>query len=338
MSTQSIINFKDVFSSSYVKPYSPFRTIDNSGLPTSRWLCNNLPGFIAAQLPKTMFIDGYQVYQMSYSGWSPKYNNKSMRFDISMDATNWTTVDTISDTSSMSVVNRTISPLEANYVRIVVTSGLVINPKLASVMEFRVNEANPTSNLLSNLVCSAGNLMPVFSSLTQTYNVDVPSSIDSAFLIPTSEDSDSTIKVNGQTCSSGNKSQNIKLDAGDNLVSIVVTPQVGNDMIYQVNLIRQEAQAPKLSNLEISGYPGASLDPDFNPEIFAYIAVKARPFNNNINITATLEDISANLTINGDSASSGQAKSVPIAAGKNTITIKVSLNGKETDYIVEIEK
>jgi hypothetical protein len=157
-------------------------------------------------------------------------------------------------------------------------------------------------------------------------------------LIPTSEDSDSTIKVNGQTCSSGNKSQNIKLDAGDNLVSIVVTPKVGNDMIYQVNLIRQKAQAPKLSNLESSGYSGASLDPIFDSEIFEYTATKPLPFVNSVNITATTENSSESLIINGESSTSGQAKSISISAGESIIDIEVSSNSITTKYVIKITK
>lgn len=334
----TMLDFINVTATSYVKPYSAIRIMDNSGYPPSRWLCNQLPGAITAQLPGTRFIDGYQVYQMSYSGWDSKYNNRSMYFSVSMDGDNWTHVDAVSDTSTMSIVNRTITPVKANYVRITVTNGLVINPKLASIVEFRVNEATSTSNLLSNLLCSAGNLVPNFNSETQTYTVDVPSDVDFAYLIPTSVDSDAIIKVNNQICQSGQKSQVTSLDYGDNFFNIVVTPQIGEDMLYQVNLIRQEAQAPKLSNLEVSGYPGAGLTPSFDPEVFAYTSAKARPFNQSANITATVDDSSATLTINGQAATSGQAKSVPISSGINTITVKVTLNSKTTDYVIEIEK
>lgn len=334
----TMIRFAGVTSTSYVKPYSAIRIMDSSAYPPSRWLCNQLPGSITAQLPGTRFIDGYQVYQMSYSDWDSRYNNRSMYFSISMDGDNWTHVDAVSDTSTMSIVDRTVTPVKANYVRITVTNGLVINPQLASIVEFRVNEAMPTSNLLSNLLCSAGNLVPNFNSETQAYTVDVPSDVDFAYLIPTSVDSDAIIKVNNQICQSGQASQDIDLDFGDNFVSIIVKPKVGEDMLYQVNLIRQEAQAPKLSNLEVSGYPGAGLTPSFDPEVFAYTSAKARPFNPSADITATVDDSSATLTINGQATTSGQAKSVPLSSGMNTITIAVTLNSKTTDYVIEIEK
>lgn len=333
----TMLNFINVTATSYVKPYSAIRIMDNSGYPPSRWLCNKLPGAIIAQLPGTRFIDGYQVYQMSCSGWDSRYNNRSMHFDISMDGVNWITVDNVHDTSTMSVVNRTITPVKANYVRIAVTSGLVINPQLASIVEFRVNEAAPTSNLLTNLTCSAGSLVPSFSSQTQVYNVDVPSNTDTANLTPTSEDSNATIDVAGQSCISGQPSQNINLNYGDNLVDVIVTPQVGEAMIYEVNLIRQE-KAARLSALSVSGYPSAGLTPAFDPEVFAYTSAKARPFNPSADITATVEDSSATLTINGEAATSGQAKSVPLSSGMNTITVAVTLNSKTTDYVIQIEK
>lgn len=334
----SMIQFANITATSYVKPYSPIRVMDNSAYPPSRWLCNKLPGSITALLPQYTFIDEYQVYQMSCSGWDLKYNNQSMYLSISMDGDNWTRVDTVNNASNSSVITRNITPVKARYVKITVTNGLVINPKLASITEFRVNEAAQTSNLLSNLLCSAGNLVPNFNSETQTYTVDVPSDVDFAYLIPTSVDSDAIIKVNNQICQSGQASQDIDLDFGDNFVSIVVTPKVGEDMPYEVNLIKQESQAPKLSNLEVSGYPGAGLTPSFDPEVFNYTSAKARPFNQTVNITATAEDSSATLTINGQVATSGQAKSVAISSGTNTITVAVTLNSKTTDYVIEVEK
>lgn len=333
----TMLDFIHVSSTSYVKPYSPIRIMDNSGFPPSRWLCNQLPGSIVAQLPGTRFINSYEVYQMSCCGWDSRYNNRSMHFDISMDGINWTTVDSVGDTSSMSVVNRTITPVKTNYVRITVTNGLVINPQLASIVEFRVNEAAPTSNLLTNLTCSAGSLVPNFSSQTQIYTVAIPNNINSANLTPTSEDSNATIKVAGQLCVSGQQSQNINLNYGDNLVNVIVRPQVGQGMIYEVNLIRQE-KAARLSDLSVSGYSGAGLTPSFDPEIFNYTSAKARPFNPSADITATSEDSSATLTINGEAATSGQAKSVALSSGTNTITVAVTLNSKTTDYIIEIEK
>ena len=71
---------------------------------------------------------------------------------------------------------------------------------------------------LKTLVPSTGTLSPAFNSDTYDYTITVPTTQTTIAFTPTAVDNSSTIKVNGVTVKSGKKSQNIKLDEGENEV------------------------------------------------------------------------------------------------------------------------
>ena len=81
---------------------------------------------------------------------------------------------------------------------------------------------------LQSLVPSTGTLSPTFASDTYDYTMTVPTTQTTITFTPTSVDTDSTIKVNGTTIKSGNNSETINLDEGDNEINIVVTTSEGD--------------------------------------------------------------------------------------------------------------
>ena len=78
---------------------------------------------------------------------------------------------------------------------------------------------------LSNLTVSAGTLVPAFNSNTTSYTDTVPNTTSMMTVTPFAADANSTIKVNGISVPSGMPSQNITLNEGNNVISIVVTAQ-----------------------------------------------------------------------------------------------------------------
>lgn len=98
----------------------------------------------------------------------------------------------------------------------------------------------PTSNAnLSNLIVDQGTLTPAFTSGTTSYTVSVGNSVSSLTVTPTAAESHAVIKVNNTVVPSGNASDPISLDVGDdNVVTILVTAESGATRTYTITVDR----------------------------------------------------------------------------------------------------
>ena len=84
-------------------------------------------------------------------------------------------------------------------------------PKTYTVVVTRA----PSSNAdLSNLVLSAGAIVPAFDSNTLSYTLSVPYTTTSTTVTPTAADPTATITVNGNPVTSGSPSGSIALAVG----------------------------------------------------------------------------------------------------------------------------
>ena len=93
--------------------------------------------------------------------------------------------------------------------------------------------------MLSNLVLSAGAIVPAFDPNTTSYSLSVPNSTTSTTVTPTAQDSTSTITVNTVPVASGTPSGSIALAVGPNTITTVVTAQDGTTTkTYTVTVTR----------------------------------------------------------------------------------------------------
>lgn len=307
---------KPTFSNSFIKPYSPSRAVDGSTHPIRRWL-SNTPCFLTVDLQRSYWINRWIVVHMGAVGWYGNYNNADFKLQGSQDNSNWFDIDTVSNNTS-SHTDRQFKAVECRYVRVYVTRGLGINPQLASIVEFAVYEAPPTSPYLSNIVPSSGTLNPSFTKDNLDYSVDVEYQHDSITITPTAEDPEATIIVNGVAVQSGQPSQPINLNVGENTVEIEVTSLVGGlKKKYTVKVTR--ASSAFLEN--ITGIPNLN----FDKNTFDY-TVNLNSHDSALKIVVTAEDSNASLTFNGDSISSGDAIKFKLNTGDNNITIVVNSN------------
>jgi len=79
--------------------------------------------------------------------------------------------------------------------------------------------------LLSNLTISVGTLNPGFVPDTTSYAVSVDNSVSSVTVIPTANEFNEIITVNGAAVASGSPSDPISLNEGPNTISVVVSSQ-----------------------------------------------------------------------------------------------------------------
>lgn len=184
---------------------------------------------------------------------------------------------------------------------------------------------------LSNLVPSAGTLIPTFASTTTSYTVAVSNATTSISLTPTTTDSTATVTVNGIAVPSGTASALIPLAIGPNTIMTVVTAQDGiTKESYTVIVTRAALSAiATLSNLTISS---GTLTPAFASGTTNYSASEPNSVMG-ITETPTFSDPYATITVNGTKVTGGTASgNIPLVVGPNTITtIVTAQDGVTTD-------
>jgi hypothetical protein len=314
--------------SSYVSPYHPSRAVDGTLAPTSRWLCNQLPGYMMVNLGTQRWMDRWVVRHMPKAGWNLNRNEvpycmSTYELHGSNDGSKWTLIDKVAN-NTLSETDRTFPAVAFQYVRLYVTVGLNANPKLASLMELEVYEATPTSSNLSGLAISAGTLTPSFSPAVVAYNTDVDNSVATISVTPTAEDPQATITVNGTVVPSGTASSPIGLDIGSNQITVIVTSKIGGvRKQYTVSVNRQPNNY--LSSLSLT-YKGRGLSEvhtvPMNHTVVAYTdSVSAKA--NTVSITPTAEDTSVKIQIGNSQILSGQTTEPIATSATTTITITV---------------
>lgn len=200
-----------------------------------------------------------------------------------------------------------------------------------------VNRAAASTNAnLSGLAISQGTLTPTFASGTTSYSANVSNATTSITLTPTVADSTATVTVNGTAVTSGNASGSIALAVGSNTINTTVTAQDGTTTkSYVVTVIREASSNANLSNLIISQ---GKLSPAFDATVTSYNASVDYSVGS-IDITSTVEDYNAILTVNGNAVTSGNTFIVALNTGNNTVTIQVTAqNGSTKTYTINITR
>ena len=108
-------------------------------------------------------------------------------------------------------------------------------PELAIKGIFPLPQAQESNALeLTNLTLSSGTLSPTFSSRTNSYTATVLNSVSTITVIPTANDSNATITVNGNVTQSGTSSVDISLNIGANTITILLTRATKTSATYTV--------------------------------------------------------------------------------------------------------
>ena len=93
-----------------------------------------------------------------------------------------------------------------------------------------VVEPLSTDATLSSVALSAGTLVPLFDSGTDTYAASVANSVTDITVTPTTADTGASVTVSGAVVTSGSASDEIALAVGDTTITIVVTAEDGTTM------------------------------------------------------------------------------------------------------------
>ena len=228
-----------------------------------------------------------------------------------------------------------------NIINVVVTAEDGSSSKSYSVTVARAGSGNAN---LANLEVSEGILNPTFDPDTTSYTDDVPNSVSSITVTPTSEDVNSTITVNGAAVTSGNVSSPIALSAGYTTIEVIVTAQDATIKLYTVEVNRAPAaNNDYLVDLVVSE---GTLVPGFIKTTTEYSDNVGNGVAS-MNVTPTVEDPTAIIKwvkLNGaDVSGSGSGTPYtcsPLNFGANVIQVMVEAADGVTrrTYIVNVNR
>ncbi|MEK3910176.1 cadherin-like beta sandwich domain-containing protein [Paenibacillus sp. FSL H7-0331] len=199
-----------------------------------------------------------------------------------------------------------------------------------------VNRAAPSNNAdLSDLILDQGSLSPAFASGIISYTNDVGYLVSSLNVTPTIADNKATLKVNGNEATSGN-AVTVPLNVGANTVMVVVTAQDNSTRTYTVTVNRAApSNNADLSNLMLDQ---GTLSPAFASGTISYTGAVAYPVSS-LKVTPTLADNTSTLKVNGNTVTSGNAATVPLNVGANTVTVVVTAEDNSTKtYTVTVSR
>ncbi|NGZ98592.1 MAG: hypothetical protein CV089_21155 [Nitrospira sp. WS110] len=194
---------------------------------------------------------------------------------------------------------------------------------------------NPVVELRS-LSVDPGTIQPGFSGGTTRYSVELTSSTTSVTVSAQPAVSGDSVTINGQATTS----QVLTLDppGSTTVVDIVVSESNTSSRTYTVRLVRAGlAESNSLESLAVS--PG-TLAPDFDPNTLPYTVTVASNIQS-VNVTPTVQDSNATLTVNGQAATSGQSRTITLnGPGQSTnMTITVTAqNGNPKTYFIAVSR
>ncbi|MBX3303646.1 MAG: cadherin-like beta sandwich domain-containing protein [Nitrospira sp.] len=192
------------------------------------------------------------------------------------------------------------------------------------------------NNSLQSLTVSPGTLAPTFNANLLTYSVDVANNVGSVSVTPTRQDSDATIAINGQTATSG-QAHAVPLNGPgqSTTITIVVTAQNGNTKTYLVTVSRGVSNNNNLQGLTISQ---GTLSPAFRASTTDY-TVEVASSVASVGVTPRLQDSDASMTVNGQTTSSGQTRTIQLGTPNSTtpiIIIVTAQNGTQKVYTLTV--
>jgi len=205
----------------------------------------------------------------------------------------------------------------SNVINIVSTAQDGITSKTYTITATRAISTNAG---LATLKLSSGILAPAFAIGTISYTATVTNATSSITVTPTTSDATATVQVNGAPVTSGTASTAIPLTVGQNTITTTVTAQdASTTKTYTVTVTRAASTDALLTSIKLT--PAANLTIVSGPGYVNYTTSVANTVSS-VTVTATEQDLTATITVNGITAVSGTA-SQPIAlnVGSNVINI-----------------
>ncbi|MDH5546044.1 MAG: cadherin-like beta sandwich domain-containing protein [Gammaproteobacteria bacterium] len=198
-----------------------------------------------------------------------------------------------------------------------------------------ITRTGSTDNTLSALSASTGVFDQVFDAATLLYTQTVSNAVNNVSITPTVNDANATVTVNGITVTSGSASTAIALGIGDNVIPVAVTAQNGSNKVYTVEISRQGSLDADLASMSFST---GALTPVFDPATTAYTQLVSNA-TTSTDITPTVNDANAFVSINGAPVTSGTASTQTLNIGTTAFSVVATAQqGNTKTYTVNITR
>ncbi|UJF34200.1 cadherin-like beta sandwich domain-containing protein [Paenibacillus hexagrammi] len=204
---------------------------------------------------------------------------------------------------------------------------------------------NPDDNLLKSLQLGEGiSFDKPFSSSEHTYTANVPNSTTSVHLTGALDDPAASLQVNSTSVTNAVQSGEIPLQVGENLIPIDVLPfDVGAAAgHYVLKVVRAASSIFDLGHLSVGG---VSLDQQLTGGQDTFTLADVSNATNSLDILPAVADVTAQVQMLVNDAeeftevASGEASSVPLNVGLNTIKLKViAEDGSEKLYTILVNR
>jgi hypothetical protein len=175
-----------------------------------------------------------------------------------------------------------------------------------------------------------------FTGAEESYNVYVDNTLDSVTLTPGALKAGSGIKVMGQAVQSGQASQKIQLQVGENQIPVMVTsPDNTETRTYKVAVWRGQSSSARLQQLGLAT-DGAKLVSAFNPATLNYqvlVPYATAAFK----LLPVAEQPDAKIRIDGQEVTNGSTVSLSFTKAAQTYAIEVTAqDGSKLTYNVSV--
>ncbi len=224
--------------------------------------------------------------------------------------------------------------IASNVLNIVVTAADGVTTKTYSVT---VNRSMPGNALLSTIAVSpAVTLVGTTGPGYLNFTAAVANGTANVQVIPTAQDANAVITVNGSHVVSGSPSSPVALNIGPNVITTVVTAEDGKTSKTAIITINRAGPSNNALLANIKTDPVATLVGATGPGYLNFTAAVANS-TNTIKVIATAKDANATITVNGLPAVSGSPSSpIALSVGPNVITTVITAQDGVTTKTVMI--
>ena len=183
---------------------------------------------------------------------------------------------------------------------------------------------------LSILQIAEGVITPEFNKKVKEYSINVPNEITKLSIVATPEHSKATVKITG----------NEELQVGENNVEIVVTAEDGSTDTYKIIVTRA---LPELNLQTLSIYYIDENNQKVEIKLEPQFVFNTYEYKNLEKLSYTIKELQVDATANRENAKIEIIGNEKIKAGKNEITIKVTLpnetgSEEQKTYKITIER
>ena len=275
----------------------------------------------------------------------------SYTVDVATSVTSIAVTATLQDTNASMTVNG--QGTSSGQVRTITLNG----PGLSTVIPIEVTAPNgsqktylvtvhraaPASdNNLSALSVTGQTLAPAFSASQLDYTVNVATTVTQVNVSATKSDPNAVMSgslIAGAGVGTGQATIPLGGPGSSTLITLLVAAQIGPSKTYSVTVNRAAIVLSGNNNLSALVVSAGALVPAFDAAILNYDVAVPNTTADTV-VTATVEDSTAALTINGSPAISGvPSPSILLAVVPNSIPIVVTAeNGTPKTYTVMITR